>query len=109
MSQRHTDDGLAVVHLLLTVAGQHLNALHILIEGHPIAGGGVEMTRGDVTLGTGSEPHIYRGRITALNGTDIEAQVSDASGASLTLIARLQIDPASGTAAGTLSAAPSGG
>jgi hypothetical protein len=109
VSQRHTDDGLAVVHLLLTVAGQHLNALHILIEGHPIAGGGVEMTRGDVTLGTGSEPHIYRGRITALNGTDIEAQVSDASGASLTLIARLQIDPASGTAAGTLSAAPSGG
>jgi sulfoxide reductase heme-binding subunit YedZ len=109
VSQGQADDGLAVVHLLLTVAGQHLSALHILIEGHPIDGGGVQMTRGDVTLGTGPEPHLYRGRVTALNGTGIEAQVSDASGASLTLTAQLQIDPGSGSAAGTLNAAPSGG
>lgn len=109
VSQGQTDEGLAVVHLLLTVAGQRLNALHILIEGHPIDGGGVAMTRGDVTLGTGSEPHLYRGRVTALTGTDIEAQVSDASGAALNLTAQLQIDPGGGTAAGTLSATPSGG
>ena len=109
VTKRQTDDGLAVVHLLLTVAGQHLSALHILIEGHPIDGGGVAMTRGDVTLGTGAEPHLYRGTVTALNGTDIQAQVSAASGAALALTAQLQIDPGGGTATGTLSAAPSGG
>jgi len=109
VSQGQSDDGLAVVHLRLTVAGQHLNAFHILIEGHPIDGGGVEMTQGDVTLGTESEPHLYRGRVTALNGTDIEAQVSHAGGASLTVTAQLQINPGSGTATGTLSAAASGG
>ncbi len=109
VSQGETDEGLAVVHVLLTVARQHLNALHILVEGHPIDGGGVEMTRGEVTLGPALEPHLYRGRVTALNGTNIEAQVGDASGASLALTAQLQIDPGSGTATGTLSAAPSGG
>jgi hypothetical protein len=105
--QGQTDDGRAVVHMLLTVAGQHLNALHILIEGTPVDGGGVQMTRGDVTLGTGSEPHLYRGTVTALNGTEIEAQVSDAGGASLILNARLQIDQG-GAAAGTLSATAGG-
>lgn len=65
------------------------------------------MTRGDVTLGTGSEPHLYRGAVTALNGTEIEAQVSDAGGASLILNARLQIDQG-GAAAGTLSATAGG-
>jgi sulfoxide reductase heme-binding subunit YedZ len=107
MSQEQTDDGRAVVHMLLMVAGQHLSSLHILIEGTPIDGGGVQMTRGEVTLGTGSEPHLYRGAVTALNGTEIEAQVSDAGGGSLMLNARLQID-AGGTVAGTLNATAGG-
>ena len=107
VSQGQNHDGRAVVHMLLTVAGQHLNALHIVIEGTPIGGGGVEMTRGDVTLGTRSEPHLYRGAVTALEGTEIGARVSDAGGASLILNARLQIDPR-GAVAGTLSATAGG-
>ena len=75
--------------------------------GTPIGGGGVEMTRGDVTLGTRSEPHLYRGAVTALEGTEIGARVSDAGGASLILNARLQIDPR-GAVAGTLSATAGG-
>jgi len=106
VSQGETDDGRVVVHILLTVTGEKLNALHILIEGHPLGGGGVEMTRGEVTLGTGPEPHLYRGGVTALNGTDIEARVSNATGGSLALSARLQIDPESETVTGTLNAAP---
>ena len=109
VSQRQTDDGLAVVHVLLTVAGQHLSALHFLIEGHPVDGGGVAMTRGEATLGTGSEPHLYRGRVTALNGTNINARVSDASGGSLALTAQLQIDRGNTTAAGMLAATPTAG
>jgi hypothetical protein len=109
VSQGQTDDGLTVVHMLLTVAGQHLDAFHVLIEGDPIDGGGVKMTRGEVTLGTEDEPHLYQGRVNALNGTDIEGQVSNASGTSLTLTAQLQIDLGRGAAAGTLSTTSAGG
>ncbi|MFZ0089337.1 MAG: ferric reductase-like transmembrane domain-containing protein [Solirubrobacteraceae bacterium] len=109
VSQTETGDGSAVVHMLLSVAGEHLSALHLLIEGHPIDGGGVAMRAGEVTLGTGSEPHLYRGRVTALEGTNIHAQVTSASGAALALIARLRIDPTGDTVTGTLTAAPPGG
>jgi sulfoxide reductase heme-binding subunit YedZ len=104
MSERETQDGLAIIHLLLTVGGQHLSRLHILIEGPPVDGGGVDMTRSAVTLGTGSGSHLYRGRVTALSGTDLQARVTNAGGATITLSAKLQIDPGSGTASGTLRA-----
>ncbi len=109
VSQGETDDGSAVVHMLLVVTGQHLSALHFLIEGRPIDGGGVAMSAGEATLGTGSEPHLYRGRVTALSGTNIRAQVTSAGGAALTLSARLRIDPGRETVTGRLTATPAGG
>lgn len=46
---------------------------------------------------------LCRGAVTARNGTEIEAQVSDAGGGSLILNARLQVEPG-GAVAGMLSA-----
>ncbi len=93
-----------LVDITLSVAGQPLSTLEIRILGTPIDGGGVHMTSSRVYLGTASDPHRYRGRVTALGGTNIQARVRDAHGSLLTLLARLQLDPNTGNASGTVSA-----
>ena len=63
------------------------------------------MSSSRVALGTAANPDLYTGVITALNGTNVEAQV--ASGARrLNVIAQLQIDPAGGTASGNVTVGP---
>jgi sulfoxide reductase heme-binding subunit YedZ len=96
--------GRASIQLLLTVAGERLSSLDVLIEGDEIAGGGVNMTSSSVTLGTASDPHLYRGRITALNGTNITAVVSDAAGQTIHLQIDLQLAPSGQSAQGTVTA-----
>ncbi len=93
-----------LVDITLAVAGQPLNSLEIRILGRPIDGGGVQMSSSRVYLGTASDPHRYRGHVTALDSTNIQARVSDSHGSTLTLLARLQLDPNTGNASGTVSA-----
>ena len=100
--------GLVRVDLRLALAGQPLNALDIRIGGHPVGGGGVAMTSSSVVLGTSATPALYSGRITALEGTSIEARVSSTHG-SLILLMQLQIDPRSSSVTGTLNAQPASG
>jgi len=100
------DDGLAEVHLSLTVSGQRLSTFGVRIYGHPLASGGVELTSSRVELGTGSDPSLYRGHVTALSGTDIAAVVTNAAGARLALSARVALDTDGQTAAGTLTVGP---
>jgi hypothetical protein len=97
-------DGLRRVDIRLTATGQKLSALEIRLRGRPLQGGGIEMTSSKVTLGTQSSPGMYAGEVTSLQGTHIGAQVHDASGHTLGLAFRLQIDSANGSAAGTVSA-----
>jgi len=101
-------DGLAVVHITVTVTGQQLSELHIRLRGEPLEGGGVQMTSSGVTLGSKSNPEQYRGTITALQGTNVEAALRGASGSSITLTAQLQIDSESGIVAGTVTVSPAG-
>jgi Ferric reductase like transmembrane component len=107
--QGQLDQGLADIHLSLSISGQQLNRLSIRIIGPPVDGGGVEMASGRVQLGTSSDPSLYSGQVTSLSGTDIIAVVSGSAGARLRLSARLQVDPVSGTASGVLSCQPTGG
>jgi hypothetical protein len=106
VSQASTGDGLSQVNLSLSLAGQRLNTLAITLRGQALDGGGLEMTSSGVTLGPSSRPRQYRGRVTALEGTNIQAQVSDGAGHTLTLVARLEINTDGGTASGTVSASP---
>jgi uncharacterized membrane protein YgcG len=106
VKQSQLSGGLVRVELKLTVAGQPLSALDIRIDGQPLGGGGVAMSTSRVTLGTGASPALYRGRITALEGTNVSARLRGPRG-SLALVAELQIDPRSGAVSGVLSARPS--
>jgi hypothetical protein len=102
-------DGLAVVDITLAVSGQHLSQLHIQIEGQPLAEGGVQMTSSRVTLGNATDPGTFAGRIVSLQGTDVQAELSDRMGAGLTLVARLRIDGETGNVGGTVTVSPSAG
>ncbi len=104
-SESQLGNGLVQVDLRLALAGRALNAFDIRIDGQPLAGGGVEMTSSTVTLGTSATPALYSGRVTALAGTSIQAGVSTRRG-SLVLLARLQVDPSSGSVTGNLTAQP---
>jgi len=97
-------DGLYRVDIRLTVAGQQLSALEIRLRGQPLQGGGLQMTSSAVTLGTKSNPRIYGGQVTSLQGTSIGAQLHDGAGHTLRLALQLQIDSTNNTAAGTVSA-----
>ncbi len=105
VAQSRLENGLVQVDLRLALAGQPLNALDIRIDGHPLGGGGVEMTSSTVTLGTAATPTLYSGRVTALEDTTVQARVSGTR-RSLTLLTRLEIDPRSGSVIGTLRAQP---
>ena len=105
VGQSQLGNGLVQVNLQLSLAGRPLNTLDIRIDGQPLGGGGVAMASSTVTLGTSATPTQYRGRITALEGTTIQARVSDTR-RSLVLLAQLQINPSSGSVTGTLTSQP---
>jgi ferric reductase like protein len=102
ISQGELSDGLTGVDISLSLGGQRLNTLAIQLQGQSLDSGGIEMTSSAVTLGPRSAPSQYRGHVTSLKGTDVAAQLSDGSGNRLTLLARLQINPDAGSAAGTV-------
>jgi hypothetical protein len=102
------EGGLAEIHLSLSVPGQRLSTFGIRIYGHPVQGGGVQMTSSRVELGTSSNPRLYFGRVTGLEGTEVAAVVADPSGARLVLDARLQLSTSSNQAGGTLIVRPAG-
>jgi sulfoxide reductase heme-binding subunit YedZ len=109
MREGQTANGSAEVDITLSAGAERLSAVDIRLIGRPIAGGGISMQSSVVTLGTGSNPGVYRGQVVALDGSNIAAVVHDSRGRSLRLVARLALNPSTGTASGTLSAGPSNG
>jgi hypothetical protein len=107
--QGESADGLAVVDLSMSASGQRLNTLDIRIIGQPLEGGGVQMTRSRVTLGSSADPAQYSGRITSLRGTDVAARLRNSSGSVVALAARLQLDPSGGSIGGTVRVSPASG
>jgi sulfoxide reductase heme-binding subunit YedZ len=102
VQQREEPSGLARVEISMSLAGQQLSKLDIVIIGQPSGGGGVEMTESVVTLGTPSDPSRYSGRIMSLEGTSIAARLRGPGGSEIQLNAQLRIDEGSGGASGTV-------
>ena len=63
------------------------------------------MTQSSVSAGTAADPERFTGAITALQGTDISAEVRSSTQA-LTLQLTLPIDPGSGAVTGTAQVSP---
>lgn len=100
--------GSAIVDLALRVDDTHLHTLRIRIEGEPTAGGGVQMTSSDASGGPAANPDQYRGRVTGLDGSNVRVVVSDAAGATLNLLAELQLGNGGRSATGTVQGGSAG-
>lgn len=98
--------GLVAVKIATSFSGPPSGRLDIEIDGRPIGASGVSMSSSRVTLGSGSTPTIYRGRIVALNGTRLLASVLRGDGHRLSLQVALAVDSRAGTVTGTLAASP---
>ncbi len=59
-----------------------------------------------VNLGTRSSPGQYRGAVTSLSGTNVNARISDNAGHHLALVIQLQLNQDGSAASGTVSARP---
>jgi hypothetical protein len=101
-------NGGAIVRLSLDLQRGPLSRMNIQLVGQAAGGGGVSLTRGQVTLGTPARPAAYRGAVTSLNGGRIDARVSGDGGAKVTVALALQIDRGTGNVAGTANLAPGG-
>jgi hypothetical protein len=95
--------GRATVDIAGTLSSGATGELHIVLQGRAIAGGGVAMESSRATLGPPSNPNQYQGRITSLEGTNMELQLQDGSGSSVAVTLQLQIN-ADGSATGTVQA-----
>jgi hypothetical protein len=99
-------DGTVVVSLVGNLSQGASGTLDIEIHGTPLAGGGVRMTDGAVTL-TGDDGTRYTGTIVGLNGSQIVADVTGPGGAPLQVGVDLtRLDQASGKLAGSVTARP---
>lgn len=84
VSQQQAGNGLAILRFALTLSGGGDRRLNVSLEGTPTSGG-VSMTNGLVTFGTGAHPTLYSGPIISLDGNRLSARVSAPGNAPLTL------------------------
>jgi sulfoxide reductase heme-binding subunit YedZ len=96
--------GQKLVAISLTAPGQLLSRLQIRIEGQALTGGAVSLRSSRVTLGSSTDPSQYSGQVTGLEGSEVAARVSLPGYAAYTLRALLKLQPAAGTASGTVTA-----
>jgi DMSO/TMAO reductase YedYZ heme-binding membrane subunit len=75
--------GLARVELAMRLTGGADGAARVVLEGAPLAGGGVSVRTSSVTLGPASDPARYRGRVVSLENADLVAEARDRSGNSV--------------------------
>ncbi|WP_194927412.1 ferric reductase-like transmembrane domain-containing protein [Catenulispora pinisilvae] len=91
----------------VTLNGQGTDPVvfQVVISGPAASGGGVQMTSSQVSFGPASSPQQYTGQVSSLNGTSIQATVTNSAGSRITLSLDLSL---SGTAmSGSLSASAS--
>ena len=103
---------IATGHATVTIATrlQSLPAarLRLVIEGTPLADGGVSMQQGTVSLGVAGEPKLLRGEVTSLNGTNVVARLHSAGGQRMILTMSFTVDDASSSVTGSVSARAGG-
>lgn len=104
----HVDDDLSEIHLALSVSGQRLSALGVRMYGHPLEGGGVQLTSSRAELGTAANPRMYLGQVTGLAGAQIAAVLAGPGRSRLVLDARVQIEPGTDRARGSVTVRSAG-
>jgi DMSO/TMAO reductase YedYZ heme-binding membrane subunit len=96
--------GLAVVDLRMRLTGGPSGTLRVRVAGEPAAGGGVVLRRSAVTLEPRSAAGALQGRISALDGSSLEALLRSAAGRAVRL--RIDLTLSGDQVGGTVSGRP---
>jgi len=94
-------NGQVLVSITGRTSGSPAGVLWIRLQGEPMDGGGVSMTASGASYGPPSAPNAYVGKIVGLEGTRIALQLNGQS-STVMLDVDLQLNPAAGTATGTV-------
>ncbi len=97
-------EGRARVTIYGSLSGGARGSVRFVLDGSPVAGGGIQMDRSEASLGTVAEPELYRGQVVQLAGTELRAALRNGSGDSLTLDVRLNVDAGTNAVTGSVSA-----
>lgn len=101
--------GGAIIELGLRLTGGATGQLRMRLGGAPLSTGGLSLTGSQVDLTGPGLRSAFGGKVLSLNGNQIVARVSDASGSVMQLRASLSVDQNTGTVTGTLRGTPIGG
>jgi sulfoxide reductase heme-binding subunit YedZ len=98
-------NGRVLVSISGRTRGGNAGVLWIRLQGEPIQGGGVAMTASGASYGPPTFPNAYVGTIVGLQGTRIALSLNGRTN-KLSLLVDLRLDPATGTATGTVQGNP---
>jgi hypothetical protein len=101
-------NGLVTVAIDGVARGGFTGRLHVALRGTPLSGGGVQMIDSSVGLLPNGASAWSAGRVVALEGQRILADVRASGGQRVTVQLALQIDPASGRVHGSIHGGPGG-
>ena len=96
--------GRVTIRLSTALSGGASGSLTVELRGRPLESGGVYLDDGTVTLGSASQPDLYRGAVVGLQGNEIIADVRGDSVPPLELSIRASVDHNSGQVAGSVHA-----
>jgi sulfoxide reductase heme-binding subunit YedZ len=99
-------NGLVSVRIDSTLVGTVRGTLRLVLQGIPADGGGVSMTANGVAFALAGSPDLYEGQIVGLQGTQIAARVTAASGRALELQIALNIKAGQTRVSGTVDGTP---
>jgi hypothetical protein len=102
LTQTPAGHGLVTVAIDGVASGGFSGRVHIALRGVALAGGGVQMIDSSVGLLPSGASSWYAGRVVALEGQQIFADVQGAGGQRVRIQLALQIDPASGSVSGSI-------
>ncbi len=97
--------GRVLVSISGRTSGGDSGVLWIRLQGEPVAGGGVAMSASGASYGPAAFPNAYVGKIVGLQGNRILLSLNGRA-SRLSLLVDLRLDPATGTASGTVHGSP---
>ena len=99
-------NGLVAIRIDGTLVGAVRGTLRVVLQGIPSVDGGVSMTANGVAFALAGSPELYEGRIVGLEGSQIAARVTTASGNGLNLQIALAIQPGRARVTGVVDGTP---
>jgi sulfoxide reductase heme-binding subunit YedZ len=97
LSQSPPDaNGDSTVAVQASISGQVEGVLHLALTGPADPSGGITMNSSTAAMGPSGQPSMYQGRVTTLDGDQLQISLRDSAGATLSVTVQLSVDGSGG-------------